>query len=103
MTVGGYVALTMYVGAAFSEGSGDQKRLLRTKLPPMIRRMREEAHDEQQWRLAVQSLLIRVQEVMGTGWTPRGETGEYIRRLMSESIKEREAAKVDVRKQTENG
>jgi hypothetical protein len=103
MNVGGYVALTMYIGAAFAEGSGDQKRLLHTKLPPMIKRMRQEAHDDEQWRLAVQSLLIRVQEVMGTGWMPKGETGDYIRRLMSESIQERKATKVDVGEQAPNG
>lgn len=103
MNVGGYVALTIYVSAAFAEGNGDQRRLLHTKLPPMIKRMRAEAHDDEQWRLALQSLLIRIQEVMGVGWMPRGEIGEYIRRLISESIQEREAKKVDVGKQAPSG
>lgn len=99
----GYLALTLYMGAAFAEANGDQKRLMRTNLQPMIQRMREEANDDVQWRLAVQSLLIRVQQVMGENWRPKGEAGDYIRRLLNESIQERAAKKVDVGKQTGHG
>jgi hypothetical protein len=89
VNVAGYAALTLYVGAAYAEASGDQKSLLNTKLPPMIRRMRAEAHDEEQWRLATQSLLIRIHEVMGRDWRPRGQTGLTIAHLLKEATQER--------------
>jgi hypothetical protein len=40
---------------------------------------------------------------MGTDWRPKGEYGNYIERLMRESIQERETKKMDVREQAEDG
>lgn len=84
VTIGGYAAFTLYIGAAFNEASPSQRVLLRTKCQPMLNRMRELSGDAEQWAIAARSLLIRIHEVLGEEWTPKEETMRHIRSLMAE-------------------
>lgn len=85
MSLGGHLAYTLYVGAALADANGDQTRLLRTKLPPMLKRMKELKDDDHNWRLAAQSLLMRIHEVMGKDWRPKGEWATQINALLKEA------------------
>lgn len=82
MSVAGYLALTLYVAAARNDANGDQRQLLRTMLPPMIQRMRDYQNDDHNWPLAAKSLLMRVHQIMGPQWRPKGEWDAYITTLL---------------------
>lgn len=84
MSLGGYMAYTLYIGAAFADANGDQTRLLRTKLPPMLKRMRELQGDDHNWPLAAKSLLMRIQEVMGPKWRPSDPWMAQIKALLAD-------------------
>lgn len=83
MSVSGYLAFTLYFGAALHDASGDQKRLLRTALPPLIRRAKVEK-DPDQWNLIAQSMLIKVHQIMPEWPGPTGEWLEQIKKLIPE-------------------
>lgn len=83
MSVGGNLALVLYLRAAWAEASLDQKKLLRTKLNPMIKRMCQEVGNDHEYRLALKSMLIRLHEVMGKEWRPKGGDAEQIKLLLS--------------------
>lgn len=103
---GGYVALALYVRAAFEEATGDQRRLLRTKLPPMLRRMRELQNDDHNWPLAVKSLLLRVHQVMGPEWLPKEDSLKQIKLLLGrplDALQIGTPAAMDVGEQAEDG
>jgi hypothetical protein len=84
----GYMAFTLYVGAAMHDANGDQKRLMQTKLPPLISRAKTVTHDPDEWRLVAESILINVQRIMGPEWRPIGEWAERIDALLKEKAKE---------------
>lgn len=84
MSIAGQLALTLYVGAAIADASGDQKRLLNTTLPPLLRRAKQEAHDNAQYKLVVESMILTIGRIMGSEWRPRGEAADYINQLLKE-------------------
>ena len=82
--IGGYAAFTLYAAAAFHDATISQRILLRTKCRPMLARMREFEGDDHNWPLAARSLLMRIHEVMGENWRPKGEWSDYINALLKE-------------------
>lgn len=80
--IGGYLALTLYVSAAVHDATPSQRRLLNTRLNPLLAQMKDLSGDDEQWRLAVKSLLIRLHGVMGNDWRPSGEWLAQINALM---------------------
>ena len=83
MSASGYAAFTLYFGAALHDASGDQRRLLRTTLPPLIKRAKEEK-DPEQWKLIAQSMLIKVHQIMPEWPGPTGEWLAQIKALLPE-------------------
>jgi hypothetical protein len=83
MSIGGSAAFVLYFGAALHDASGDQRRLLRTTLPPLIRRAKEE-QDPEQWRLIAISMVMTVRRIMPEWPGPTGEWLTQIRKLIPE-------------------
>lgn len=105
MNPGGYVAFTLYVGAAFRDANRDQRSLLRTRIPPMIERLRECSDNAHEWKLVAESILIVINRIMGPKWLPSEEWMIQINLMLgrADALQERAAAQMDVRKQTKNG
>jgi hypothetical protein len=82
MNPGGYVAFTLYVGAAFREANRDQRSLLRTKLRPLIERMRQCSNDPREWGLVAHSIFININRIMGANWSPNEEWSRQIKLLL---------------------
>lgn len=84
MSLGGYLAFTLYMAAAMNDGSGDQKRLLHTDLKPLLERMKEVQEDGREWGLVAQSMLLKVDKIMGPEWQPTAEWRNQIHLLMKD-------------------
>lgn len=84
MSLGGYLAFTLYLGAAMNDASGDQRRLLRTTMKPLLARMKEVQEDGREWGLVAQSVLINVHRIMGLEWRPNHEWSNQIKLLLQD-------------------
>lgn len=67
-SLGGHIAFMMFVGAAMSDGTLQQRKQLREKLPPLLDALRDDGS-----KVRYRAVLVTVCEVMGKDWMPTGE------------------------------
>lgn len=67
----GWLAFSLYIGAANAEATPAQRTLLRTALPPLIQELRVS-------REAALPILQAVTRIMGPGWRPTGDWAHQI-------------------------
>lgn len=84
MNVGGYLAFTLYVGAAVADATGDQRRLLDTNMNPLLKRMKEVQEDAREWGLVAESMLINIHRIMGPDWRPKEDWLRQIKFLLKD-------------------
>lgn len=87
MSLGGYVAFTLWIGAAVHDATPDQRRLIQTQCRPLIERAREVSGNAEEWALVAKSIMMTVNHIMGPKWPgPQGEWLEQIERMVKGDI-----------------
>lgn len=84
MSIGGYLAFNLYIGAAFHDADEDQRYRMRQRLLPQVAQAREVRDNAEAWGVVAKSMLMVVHEVMGPSWAPQGEWMEAITSMIGE-------------------
>lgn len=79
--VAGYMAFTLYIGAAVNDGTSEQRIELRSRISPMLESWKT-LEDRKKSKEMMLSILETVHLVMPEGWRPTGESREYIMMLL---------------------
>lgn len=79
--VAGYLALTLYVGAAINDADLAQKKRLQNEIKPHLDQLRT-AEEKKMVRNAVLGVFETIQEVMGPDWKPASAHWQFIQRLL---------------------
>jgi hypothetical protein len=77
----GWLAFTLYLGAAVAEATPDQRAALQREVKPLIAELRES-------NAAAPKILNVVTRVMGPEWHPTGEWEQFISNLIAEEEEE---------------
>jgi hypothetical protein len=78
--VAGYLALTLFVGAAIADARPHQRAKLRAQLPAHTGRLRQ-CRTGEEAASVVRDILAATQSIMGATWAPTGEWLEMINSL----------------------
>lgn len=78
--LGGYLAFTMFVGAAWEDAFEYQRVMIRTQGRVHLEHMR--AKDPAVGKAAMVAFLKDIQEIMGPKWKPSGEWAVVIENML---------------------
>lgn len=75
MSLGGWLAFTLYVGAAVADGDTVQRQALHDRVRPQLQELKED-------RAAAQRILATIGEIMGADWRPTGPWEQHISAML---------------------
>ena len=72
----GWLAFTLYVGAANYDANPQQREQLRDRIRPLLEEMKEDGE-------AAKQVLVEVGSIMGSEWRPTGDWDTVIKNMLN--------------------
>lgn len=79
-SLGGYMAFVLFMGAAFNDAFEWQRVAMRQQLSAHLEKMK--SADPAEGKAAMAEALQTVQKIMGKDWSPTGDWGAQIEKLI---------------------
>lgn len=80
--VAGYLAFTLFFGAAWHDATEQQRETLRAKIKPLMEDMKEPSISPAHGRQLTVMILVETQRIMGDDWKPSGQWATQIDKLL---------------------
>jgi hypothetical protein len=79
----GYLAFTLFFGAAWSDATPEQREALRAMTTPLLEEYKDESTSPARGRQLTAMILEETQRIMGDEWQPSGDWATQIGKLLS--------------------
>lgn len=78
----GYLAFTLFSGAAWNDAAPEQREALRAKIKPLTAEALDRSTSPARGRQLTAMILVETQRIMGDDWKPSGQWADQIDRLL---------------------
>jgi hypothetical protein len=78
----GYLAFTLFFGAAWNDATEEQRAALRAKIAPLLEESKDESASPARGRQLTAMILVETQRIMGDEWKPQGDWSTQIDKLL---------------------
>lgn len=82
MSLGGYLAFTLFIGAAFADSEPAKRQELRDALQPLIPEMRDKSTSLARWAQLAEMMLRETYRIMGDDWEMPADFKHQIKLLL---------------------
>lgn len=79
----GYLAFTLFFGAAWNDATEERREALRTKIKPLLEESKDKSTSPARGRQLTAMILTETQRIMGDGWQPSGQWADQIDKLLT--------------------
>lgn len=80
--VAGWLAFTMFLGAAWNDATATQRQELQRHLNPALTQLKQDDLNAEQVRYLLRTILVYTQTIMGPSWEPTGEWMAVIQAML---------------------
>lgn len=78
----GYLAFTLFFGAAWHDATDEQREALRAKIAPLLEESKDKSTSPPRGRQLTAMILVETQRIMGDDWKPRDDWATQIDKLL---------------------
>jgi hypothetical protein len=78
----GYIAFTLFFGAAWNDATEEQREALHTKTAPLLEEAKDRSTSPARGRQLIAMILVETQRIMGDEWRPSGDWATQIDKLL---------------------
>lgn len=78
----GYLAFTLFFGAAWNDATEEQREVLRARIKPLLEESKDQSTSPARGRQLTAMILVETQRIMGDDWKPSGQWAAQIDKLL---------------------